>query len=233
MGRTRKAATEPAVNGAAVDNAAAAPDVTVDKDMNGTDKENDIATDKPDVATESQSPAPSPDPVPAPAPVSEKKAVKTVKSDDVVEEPLRDSDEIEVVSLIPNVGYKDANTADYYEWDRPGHVEYMTYETIKVMWRNAKGYFRNMWLKPCDDRVIKKLGLANTYAKYEFLMNVENYTADNIDEICATIESMPREMKVTLMNKAKDFVVNGNVSDIKVIRAVGKQLGIDLISFVE
>lgn len=224
MGRPRKTATEPAATDAAVDNTAAATDVAVDKDMNGDGKENETSTDNVDVGMESQTPPPSP----SPAPVE-----NTAKDVEKVAEPLRDSDEIEVVSLIPNVGYKDANTADYYEWDRPGHVEYMTYDVIKVMWRNAKGYFRNMWLKPCDDRVIKKLGLAHMYAKYDFLMNVDNYTSDNIEDICRSIESMPSEMKVTLMNKAKDFVVNGDVSDINVIRAVGKQLGIDLLSFVE
>ena len=74
-------------------------------------------------------------------------------------EPLNDSDEIEVVSLIPNVSYKDSKTLDIYKWEEIGHVEYMTFETLKNMWRNNKGYFKNMWLKPNDDRVVNKFGL--------------------------------------------------------------------------
>ena len=34
-----------------------------------------------------------------------------------VMEELRDSDEIEVISLVPNVSYKDSKTLDMYEWD--------------------------------------------------------------------------------------------------------------------
>ena len=74
---------------------------------------------------------------------------KTVKS-----EPLRDTDEIIVESIVPNVSYKDSKTGDMYEWDEVGHTEPMTFDTLKNMWRSHKGYFRNMWLKPNDERVV-------------------------------------------------------------------------------
>ena len=92
---------------------------------------------------------------------AEKTVKKTVKA-----EPLNDSDEIEVVSLIDNVSYKDSKTLDMYDWDVAGHVEYMSFETLKNMWRSHKGYFKNMWLKPKDDRVINKFGLTKTFEKY-------------------------------------------------------------------
>ena len=84
-------------------------------------------------------------------------------------EPLENDDEIDVISLVPNVSYKDSKTNDFYEWDEVGHVEPMTYETLKNMWRNHKGYFRNMKLKPMDERVISKFGLKSVFEKYEFL----------------------------------------------------------------
>ena len=66
-------------------------------------------------------------------------------------EQLNDYDEIDVVSLIPNISYKDSKTGDFYEWYEVGHIEPMTFETIKNMWRNHKDYFRNMCLKPNDE----------------------------------------------------------------------------------
>ena len=84
----------------------------------------------------------------------DEKETKTKKKS-VNVEPLLDSDEIEVISLVSNVTYKDSKTLDTYEWREVGHVEYMTFETLKNMWRNNKGYFKNLWLKPNDDRVIK------------------------------------------------------------------------------
>lgn len=145
---------------------------------------------------------------------------------------LSNSDEIEVVSLIPNVSYKDSHTYDIYTWEEVGHVEFMTFETLTNMWRNSKGYFKNMWLKPEDERVIKKFGLTGMYSKYDFLMDKSNYTRDNIDEICKSIASTPNGLKLAVCNKIKSLVVSGELSDISVIRSIEKQLKIDLISLI-
>ena len=107
------------------------------------------------------------------------------------QKPLEDSSEIEVISLIPNISYKDSRTGDFYEWDEIGHVEPMTFDILKNMWRSHKGYFRNMWLKPNDDRVINKFGLTSIFDKYEFLMDKSNYTRKNIANVCDTISKAP------------------------------------------
>lgn len=147
-------------------------------------------------------------------------------------EPLNDSDEIEVISIIPNVSYKDSKTLDMYEWDVAGHVEYMSFETLKNLWRSNKGYFKNMWLKPNDDRVINKFGLTKTFEKYEYLMNASNYTKKNIGKICDSIANTPNGLKIAICDKVKDMVVNGEVSDVTVIRALENRLNIDLIEFL-
>ena len=162
----------------------------------------------------------------------EKKATKTEKNT-IKAEPLNDSDEIEVVSLIPNVSYKDSKTLDVYKWDSVGHVEYMSFETLKNMWRNNKGYFKNMWLKPVDDRVISKFGLTKTFEKYEYLMNASNYTKKNIGAICEAISSTPNGLKIAICDKIKSLVVNGEVSDVIVLKALEKHLHIDLIEFLD
>lgn len=158
--------------------------------------------------------------------VNENVKKNTKKSTD--ESPLEDYDEIVVVSLIPNVSYKDSKTLDMYEWDEVGHEEYMTFETLKNMWRNNKGYFKNMWLKPNDERVINKFGLTKTFEKYEFLMNESNYTKKNIKDICDAISETPNSLKFSICYKIKDMVATEKVSDISVIKALEKHLKIDL-----
>lgn len=150
----------------------------------------------------------------------------------ISKKPLEDFDEIEVISLIPNVSYKDIKTGDMYEWDEVGHIEYMTFETLKNMWRNNKGYFRNMWLKPKDDRVINKFGLTKTFEQYEFLMDKSNYNKKNIDEICKTISDTPKAMKRAICSKIKNLVVNEQISDAAIIRKLEKHLNLDLIEFL-
>ena len=61
--------------------------------------------------------------------MNEKEEIKTTKKS-IKAEPLEDSDEIEVISLVPNVSYKDSKTLDMYEWQEAGHVEYITFETL-------------------------------------------------------------------------------------------------------
>lgn len=149
-----------------------------------------------------------------------------------VEDTLSDSDMIEVESLIPNVVYEDSRTGNYYEWSEIGHCEDMTFDEVKNMHRKHKTYFNDMWLKPLDERVIKKLGLSRTYDKYNFLVDESNYTNDNIDEVLDGISSAPASLKIAIVNRIKDMVADGTVSDIKVVRKLEKRLDIDLISFL-
>ena len=158
--------------------------------------------------------------------------IKTTKKS-IKEQPLEDSDEIEVISLIPNVSYKDSKTLDMYEWQEAGHVEYMTFDTLKNLWRNNKGYFNNLWLKPNDDRVINKFGLTKKFEKYEYLMDGSNYTKKNIKAICDAIKETPNGLKFAICNKVKNLVINGEVTDVFVIRELEKRLKIDLITFLD
>lgn len=146
---------------------------------------------------------------------------------------LKKDDEIDVISLIPNVSYKEKATGDIYNWYDAGQVEVMTFGSLQNMWREYKGYFKNMWLKPMDERVIKKFGLKDTYEKYDFLMDGKNYTKENIDKICHGIKDTPSALKLSLCNKVKNLVTNGEVTNISVIREIEKALNIDLISLID
>lgn len=156
--------------------------------------------------------------------VIEEKTVKAV--------PLMDSDEIEVISLIPNVSYKDSKTLDMYEWDKVGHIELMTFDVLKNMWRSYKAYFKNMWLKPNDDRVINKFGLTKTFQNYEYLMDASNYTKKNINSICEAISKTPNGLKSAICDKIKNLVIGGELTDVSVIKALENRLKIDLIEFL-
>ena len=165
----------------------------------------------------------------------EKKNEETTKTTkkSIKETPLEDSDEIEVISLVPNVSYKDRKTLDMYEWNEVGHSEPMTFDVLKNMWRTDKGYFNNLWLKPMDDRVINKFGLTKKFEKYEYLMDGSNYTKKNINAICEAIKSTPNGLKFAICTKVKNLVVSGELTDIFVIRELEKRLQINLIDFLD
>ena len=115
-----------------------------------------------------------------------KKEVKTNKK--VNKEPLQDDDDIEVQSMIPNVSYFDAKNQDYYEWKQVGDIEIMTFEALKNMWKNSRGYFKKLWLRPLDKRVVAKFnGLSKLYDEFDELMDINSYTRDNVSSIAQRI----------------------------------------------
>lgn len=162
-----------------------------------------------------------------------KKSVTTKKNDATNAKELDDKEEIEVVALIPNVSYYDKATGDRYEWENAGDVEYMTVEAIQRMRRNSRGYFEDMCVKPNDERVIKKFGMERYYEQHDYLMDASNYTKDNITNVLDKFSSLrSNSLKSSIVNKIKDMIANGELSDAVVIRAIEKRLDIDLISLL-
>ena len=148
------------------------------------------------------------------------------------EKPLNKDDIIQVISLIPNISYKDKKYGDIYKWENANEVVEMTFEVISYMHQNHKTYFKSMWIKPLDNRVIKKFGLEPTYRNYDFLMDASNYTRENVNEICNSIRKTPQSLKFAICNKIKSLVFSGEISDIIVLREIEKSLNIDLIPLI-
>lgn len=139
---------------------------------------------------------------------------------------LRDDDEIAIRSLVPNVSYKDSRTGDFYQWDKTDHVEYMTFDVLKNLWRNHRGYFTNLYLKVDDTRVIKKFGLKSIYDKYDFLIDDNNYTIGMIDKIYETYCTMPNDLKYSFCNKIKNMITSDKIIDNRVIKKLKESLGL-------
>lgn len=159
--------------------------------------------------------------------------VKVEQNDKVENErPLDKDDVIRVISLIPNISYKDKKYGDIYKWESANEVVEMTFDVINYMHQNHKTYFKSMWIKPLDNRVIKKFGLESTYRNYDFLMDASNYTRENVKEICNSIRNTPQSLKFAICNKIKSLVSSGEISDIHVLREIEKSLNIDLIPLI-
>lgn len=163
---------------------------------------------------------------------SKDKNVKEIE--EVKEEPLLDDDEIAVMSIVPNVSYYDKTTYDDYEWRETGDIEYMTVASLVRMHRNHRDYFEHMKLKPLDERVIKKLGIERLYDKYDFFMDESSYTVDNIDKLMKMLSDLrTNDMRIAVLNKVKEMVSSGKITDVKVLRNLENRFGVDLISYIQ
>lgn len=164
--------------------------------------------------------------------IAVKESVSTTSTKKTTEIKLNDSDEIGVVSLIPNVSYEDKKTGDMYIWESVGHAEYMEFSVLKDMWRSHKGYFRNLVLKPLDERVVSHFSLQNLYDSYDYLMDSKNYTKDKIADVCSKILDTPSGLKNTIYGNIRAMVDNGEMADINIIKYIDNTLGMELLSTI-
>lgn len=165
---------------------------------------------------------------------------ETVKEEKLATKPVNikqaeiaDEDEIDIVALDSNVTYWDKATDETYEWHEVGDIVSLPFGTIKNMWRNHKDYFRNFLLKPLDERVIVKLGLTKTYEKYGFLNDGEQYTRENVDSIIATIKGTTNGFQSALCNNIKNMIIDGKITDLYVVRTLGKYFNVDFITLLD
>ena len=159
---------------------------------------------------------------------------KAKENKDIIKEKdISDSDEVVIVSLIPNVSYKDNKNGDYYKWDEIGHEELMQFSVVKDMYRNYRGYFENLWIRPKDENVVNKLNLNRLYKKYDYLIDIKNYTKDNIEFICSEIELMNSRnsnLKFALFSRIVDSVQKEEITDFSVIKMLSKKFNLDLLN---
>lgn len=163
---------------------------------------------------------------------NETKEKEVEKKEEVIVEPLTNNTEIEVKALRGGVSYYDKATGDRYVWEHEGDVEIMTFETLKNMHRTYRSYFTNLLIKPLDERVFDALKLRSIYEKYEYVFNIANYTKDEIENTIEQIKTIPTELKFTIFARITNWVTDGEISDIKVIKALERKFGLDLVELI-
>lgn len=146
---------------------------------------------------------------------------------------IEDDEEIEIQSFDSNVTYWDKATDETYFWEETGEIILIPYSIVKNMWRNHKTYFKNFLLKPLDERVVSELGLSKIYEKYDFLMDGKQYTKENLEKIISTINGGTNGFKSAIFNNIKNMIVDGKISNIYIIKQLGKTFDIDFADMVE
>ena len=84
-----------------------------------------------------------------------------------------------------------------------------------------------------DKRVVEQFGLSKVYEKYKMLLDGSNYTRKDINKIVDAISSSPNGLKFSLCNKIKNMIIQGEITDVFVIRTLEKQFDTDLISYIK
>ena len=125
--------------------------------------------------------------------------------------------------------YRSRRTGEEYEWQEFGDEQDMELSELKNARNSAKDFFERNYFMIDDPEVIEYL---NAKQYYDAALSVEEFDElfeKTPKEITQTVEGLSRGQKNTLKYHAKEKIANGEVDSIKVIDALEKSLGVQLI----
>lgn len=165
--------------------------------------------------------------------ITPEKAASDKKSGAAPTSPvLKDDTKIMVRSLIPKVYYTCSKTMESFAWEEVGDEQEMTYMQIKTMKAKHPRYFTEKWLLICNDEALKKLNLTSVFSAKITAADMKKFYGSDVGVAKELLAGLTDDAKNGLMDKVAKAVKNGNIANVKMIRMLEKQLGIELMQLV-
>ena len=123
----------------------------------------------------------------------------------------------------------DKKTGEEFNWDEFGDSQDMELTTLKYAKSAAKRFFTDNWFIIDDPTVIKYLGLESYYKNALDIESFESLFEKTPEEIEEIIPNLSNGQKKNVIYKAREAIVNDEIRDLYVIRALEKTLGVELI----
>ena len=121
---------------------------------------------------------------------------------------------------------------DSFAWEEVGDEQEMTYMQIKTMKAKHPRYFTEKWLLICNDEVLKKLNLTNVFAGKVTREDMKKFYGSDVGAAKELLAGLSDDAKAGLVEKVINGVKNGKIENIKIIRLLEAQLGIELMQYV-
>lgn len=126
--------------------------------------------------------------------------------------------------------YKSKHTGEVFEWADLGDEQEM--ELLEL--RSAKAstdkvFFENNWFIIDDPEVIEYLGIEKYYKNSLKLEEFDTLFDLTPDEVATKISKMPKGQRMTVAYRARKLIDEGEIDSIKMINALEKSLGVELI----
>ena len=145
---------------------------------------------------------------------------------------LKDDTKVKVRALVPAVYYTCLKTMDSFAWEEVGDEQEMTYMQIKTMKAKHPRYFTEKWLLICNDEVLKKLNLTSVFAAKITAADMKKFYGSDVGAAKELLAGLNDSAKAGLVKKVTDAVKNGKIANVKIIRLLEEQLGIELMQLV-
>lgn len=146
---------------------------------------------------------------------------------------LSEDTKVEVKSLVPKVFYTCSKTHEPFSWVEVGDIQEMTYQQIKVMRAKHPRYFTEKWLLPLNQDVLKKLNLDKIYSTNITRADLKKLYGNDVDEVENLLSNLSGSARAELTQKVIDAAKKGKIVNIKIIRLLEKQLGVELMQLID
>lgn len=127
--------------------------------------------------------------------------------------------------------YKSSKTGEVFTWGSFGDEQEMELGELRNARNSQKGFFINNWFMFGDEFkwVIDYLGVGQYYANAIDMDKFDDLFNGNPDEVSKIISKMSDGQKNTLYYKATYKIASGEIDSNKMIAALEKSLGVDLV----
>lgn len=125
--------------------------------------------------------------------------------------------------------YKSRKTGEKFVWGEFGAEQDMELSELKNAKNASKAFFENNWFLFDNPEVIAFLGLERMYKNALEYDTFDDLFRLSPDEISARIALLSDGQKTTVCYRARQKIADEEIDSIKVINALEKSLGIDLV----
>lgn len=114
-------------------------------------------------------------------------------------------------------------------WDEFGAEQELELQELKIAKNSSRAFFQNNWFMIDDPDVIAYLGVERFYKNSLSIDEFDELFGESPDVICERIAVLPEGQKSTVAFRARQLIASGDIDSIRVINALEKSLGVELI----
>lgn len=125
--------------------------------------------------------------------------------------------------------YKSKRTGERFVWDEFGAEQDMELQELKNAKNSSREFFEHNWFMLDDPAVISYLGVERYYKNALNYSEFDALFSMSPTEIERRIAKLPSGQKTSVVYRAKEKIANGEIDSMRVINALEKSLGVELI----
>lgn len=125
--------------------------------------------------------------------------------------------------------YKSKKTDERFVWDSFGSEQDMEIGELRNARNSNKKFFINNWFMFDDPWIVDYIGMSNYYKFAISISDFDKLFEKSADEIEKTISKLSDGQKKSIAYRARQLISEGSIDSNKVIAALERSLGVDLI----